>query len=261
MNSIRRIIIVLISLLLLSIGYYFVFPDISKLKKENPRKTSFMEYREKEWKEKGRKIKIRQVWVPLSGISPYLIKAVLIAEDDKFWHHEGFDFEAIEKAVEKNIKAGEFKAGGSTISQQLVKNLYLTPSKNPIRKIKEAILTWRIEKKLSKKRILELYLNVAEWGEGIFGIEAASRHYYGKSASALSPEEAARLASVLPNPRKYNPVGTSRYVENRSRIIYNIMVKRGIVIPAYEDISGSHTDDKEQDKPQNTEESISPNPQ
>ena len=235
MKSIKLIIIALISLLLLSIVYYFIFPDVSKLKKENPKKTSFMEYREEGWQKKGKRIEIKQTWTPLSRVSPYLIKAVLIAEDDKFWKHEGFDFEAIEKAVEKDIKQKKFKFGGSTISQQLAKNLYLSPSKNPARKIKEAILTWRIEKTLSKKRILELYLNVAEWGEGIFGIGAASFHYYGKPASDLSPEEAARLASVLPNPRKYNPTGTSRYVANRSKIIYNIMVKRGIVEPEYED--------------------------
>jgi monofunctional biosynthetic peptidoglycan transglycosylase len=196
-----------------------------------------MEYREMEWQRQGKKIGIKQIWVPFSSISPYLIKAVLIAEDDKFWRHEGFDFEAIEKAIEKDIKHKKIKFGGSTISQQLAKNLYLSPSKDPIRKIKEALLTWRIEKKLPKKRILELYLNVAEWGEGIFGIEAASRHHYGKSASELGPEESARLASVLPNPRKYNPLGTSRYVENRSRIIYNIMVKRGIVVPEYDILS------------------------
>lgn len=236
MKFFKFIIIALVSALLLGIAYYFIFPDISKLKKENPKKTSFMEYREREWREKGKKIKITQIWTPLSNISPYLIKAVLIAEDDKFYRHEGFDFEAIQKAIEKDIKKKKFKFGGSTISQQLAKNLYLTPSKNPIRKIKEAILTWRIERTLSKKRILEIYLNAAEWGKGIFGIEAASRHYYGKPASALAPEEAARLASVLPNPRKYNPIGTSKYVENRSRIIYDIMVRRGIVIPEYEEI-------------------------
>ncbi len=236
MKFFKFIIIALVSALLLGIAYYFIFPDISKLKKENPKKTSFMEYREREWREKGKKIKITQIWTPLSNISPYLIKAVLIAEDDKFYRHEGFDFEAIQKAIEKDIKKKKFKFGGSTISQQLAKNLYLTPSKNPIRKIKEAILTWRIERTLSKKRILEIYLNAAEWGEGIFGIEAASRHYYGKPASALAPEEAARLASVLPNPRKYNPIGTSKYVETRSRIIYDIMVRRGIVIPEYEEI-------------------------
>lgn len=216
----------------------FCFPDVSKLKKENPGKTSFMEYREREWEKKGKKIRIIQVWVPLSRVSPYLIKAVLIAEDDKFWKHEGFDYEAMQKAMEKDIKAKKFKLGGSTISQQLVKNLYLSPAKNPLRKIAEAVITWRMEKVLSKKRILELYLNVIEWGEGIFGAEAAARHYFGKSAADLSAEEAARLAAVLPNPRKYNPGGDQRYVVNRSNLIYSIMVKRGIVVPEYNEVAG-----------------------
>ncbi len=239
----KFLISILFSAIVLCIGFYFVYPDVSKLKKKNPEKTSFMEYRQGEWKKKGKKINISHRWISLSNISPYLIKAVTIAEDDKFWMHEGFDLEAIQKAIEKDIKHKKFKFGGSTISQQLAKNLYLTPSKNPVRKMKEAILTWRIEKSLSKKRILELYLNIAEWGEGIFGIEAASRHYFGKSASSLTPEESARLASALPNPRKYNPSGDSKYIENRSRIIYSIMVKRGIVIPAYEDLV---TEDMEQ---------------
>lgn len=211
-------------------------PDVSRLKKENPAKTSFMEYREKEWRERGKKLRINQQWVPLSGISPYLVKAVLIAEDDKFWRHEGFDYEAIQKAIERDIKARKFKLGGSTISQQLSKNLYLSESKNPLRKIAESIITWRMEKVLSKKRILEIYLNVVEWGEGIFGVEAASKYYFGKSSSGLTPEEAARLAAVLPNPRKYNPVGNQRYVINRSNLIYSIMVKRGIVIPEFNNI-------------------------
>ncbi|MDO8445274.1 MAG: monofunctional biosynthetic peptidoglycan transglycosylase [Deltaproteobacteria bacterium] len=233
----KTIILFLFSVIVLFLGFYLLYPNVSKLKKENPKKTSFMEYREREWERKGKKIKIRQAWVPLSRISPYLMKAVLIAEDDKFWSHEGFDFDALQKAVERDIKQKKFKFGGSTISQQLAKNLYLSPAKNPARKVKEAILTWRIERSLSKKRILELYLNVAEWGEGIFGIEAASRHYYGKPASGLNPEEAARLAAVLPNPRRFNPLGNSRYVENRSRIIYKIMVKRGIVVLEYEDVA------------------------
>jgi len=140
--------------------YLLLVPDVSKYKKENPEKTSFMEYRESEWRHQGKNYRIQQKWVPLSRISPYLIKAVLIAEDDKFWRHEGFDYEAIQKAIEKDIKAKKFKLGGSTISQQLAKNLYLSPAKNPIRKIREAIITRRIEMALSKKRILELYLNV-----------------------------------------------------------------------------------------------------
>ncbi len=221
------------------IAFQFVYPDIAKLKKKNPGKTAFMEYREREWEREGKKYKVNQKWVPYSAISPYLVKAVLIGEDDKFWSHEGFDYEAMQKAIEKDIKAKKFKLGGSTISQQLAKNLYLSPSKNPVRKIREAVLTWRMERTLSKKRLLELYLNVAEWGDrGIFGIEAASRNYYGKPASALGPEEATRLASVLPNPRKFNPLGSQKYVVNRSNLIYNIMVKRGIVVPEYEEISG-----------------------
>ena len=167
---------------------------MASLKKSCPEKTAFMKYREKVWQEKGIKKKITNIWVPLSSISPYVMKAVIIAEDDKFWSHEGFDFEAMQKALEKDIKKKKFKAGGSTISQQLAKNLYLSPSKNPIRKIKEAILTWRMEKQLSKRRIMELYLNVAEWGDGIFGIEAAARKHYGKSAAGLTAREAAVLA-------------------------------------------------------------------
>lgn len=235
-----------------TIGYLILVPDVSKLKKENPEKTSLMEYRYEEWQKKGKKYRIRQIWVPRSSISPYLIKAVLISEDDKFWSHEGFDYDAIKKAIEKDIKAGKFKFGGSTISQQLVKNLYLSPAKNPLRKLREALITWKMERVLSKKRILEIYLNVAEWGEGIFGIEAASRHYYGKPASELAPEEAARLAAVLPNPRKYSPLGDSKYVVSRSNLIYSIMVRRGIVVPEYEEvIEGEDTTLGEPDQGEN----------
>lgn len=226
------------SCLVFILAFLFLLPDVSKLVKENPGKTSFMKYREKEWEKKGKQYRISQVWVPLFRVSPYLMKAVLIAEDDKFWKHEGFDYEAIQKAMEKDIKAKKFKLGGSTVSQQLAKNLYLSPAKNPLRKIAEAAITWKMERVLSKRRILELYLNVIEWGEGIFGVEAASRHYFGKPALLLSPEEAARLAAVLPNPRKYDPTGNQRYVVNRSNLIYNIMVKRGVVIPEYTEAAG-----------------------
>lgn len=217
-------------------AFYLVYPDVSKLKRQNPGKTSFMEYREAEYRAKGKKIKIQQRWVSIGSISPFLMKAVLIAEDDKFWKHHGFDKEAIQKAFEKNLESGKFKLGGSTISQQLTKNLYLTPTKNPVRKIKEAIITWRLERTLTKRRILELYLNVVEWGEGIFGAEAAARRHFGKPASALTAEEAAKLAAALPNPRRYRVDGTSKYVERRAKVIYSIMAKRGIVVPEYEEV-------------------------
>ena len=246
--TLKRLIVLVTLFLSIFIIFQFVYPDVSELKKKNPGKTSFMTYREKEWEREGKKYRINQKWVPLRAISPYLVKAVLIGEDDKFWSHEGFDYEAMQKAVEKDIKAKKFKLGGSTISQQLAKNLYLSPSKNPVRKIREAIITWRMEKALSKKRILELYLNIAEWGDrGIFGIEAAARAYYGKSAAALNAEEAARLASVLPNPRKFNPLGNSRYVVHRSHLIYNIMVRRGIVVPEYEEISETEDETDKQE--------------
>jgi monofunctional biosynthetic peptidoglycan transglycosylase len=218
------------------VGLYFLYPDVAKLKKQSPAKTSFMEYREQEWKQKGKKIKIQKKWVPLKEISPYLVKAVIISEDDKFWSHHGFDLDAIQKALEKNVEKGKFRFGGSTISQQLTKNLYLTPDKNPVRKLKEAIITWRIERTLSKRRILELYLNVVEWGEGIFGAEVASLHYFGKPAALLTAQEAARLVVILPNPRKYRLDGSSQYVEKRAQIIYDIMVRRGIVVPEYDEV-------------------------
>ncbi|KPK44956.1 MAG: monofunctional biosynthetic peptidoglycan transglycosylase [Nitrospira bacterium SM23_35] len=237
-RSKKKVLILFLPLLIGFVAYLLFVPDISRLKKENPQKTSFMKYREKEWKRAGKKYRIQQQWVPLSRISPYLIKAVLIAEDDKFWSHEGFDYEAIRKALEKDVKAKKFKLGGSTISQQLAKNLYLSPAKNPVRKIREVIITWRMEKVLKKRRILELYLNVAEWGaHGIFGIGTAARHYYGKSPAELNPEEAARLAAVLPNPRKYNPVGENRYVVHRADLIYSILVRRGIVVPEFEEVT------------------------
>ena len=236
----KKILLVLTLLFLLPVLTYFLaFPDIGGLRTKNPGKTAFMEYREKEWAEKNLKLRIAREWVPLSRISPNLQKAVLIAEDDKFWKHEGFDFESIQKAIEKDLQAGRFKFGGSTISQQLARNLYLSPEKNLFRKAAEAVLTWKMERTLSKRRILEIYLNVVEWGEGIFGAEAAARRHFGKSARDLSPEEAARLAAVLPNPRRYNPAGEQKYVVNRARTIHGIMVKRGVVAPEYEEIPAS----------------------
>ncbi len=233
---IKLTIVVVIAGLVASIGLYFIYPDISKLRKVAPKKTAFMEYREREWQNQGKKKKIVQQWVPLSQIPPYVIKAVLIAEDDKFWAHEGFDYEAMKKAIEKDITKRKFATGGSTISQQLAKNLYLTPSKNPVRKIKEAVLTWRLERNLSKRRIIEIYLNVVEWGDGLFGIEAAARHYFGKDVSGLTAREASRLAAVLPNPIRFNAAGTSKYVERRADRIYEIMVRRGVIIPEYEEM-------------------------
>lgn len=236
----RRMLLRLLLLAVLGLaaymGTFFVYPDVGELVRKNPSKTAFMEWREAQWAEKGLKKRITQRWVPLSQVSPMLLKAVLIGEDDKFYQHEGFDYEALEQALEKNLKAGRFKAGASTISQQLTKNLFLSPEKSLTRKLKEAILTWRMEHALSKRRILELYVNVAEWGDGIFGIEAAARHYYGKPASALSSMEAARLATVLPNPIRFNPLSDQKYVTFRANLIHSIMVRRGIAIEDFQEV-------------------------
>ena len=223
--------LVIVAVLLLGVGYNLVFPDISRLKKEAPKMTAFMKYRQQMSRKAGKNPGIAWTWMPLDKISPYLVQAVVVSEDDKFWSHKGFDFEAIKTALKKDIRNKTWRYGGSTITQQLAKNLFLSPSKNPIRKIREVILTWRLESKLSKKRILELYLNVVEWGAGIFGAEAASQRYYGKPASDLSPQEAAHLAVVLPSPRRYNPLSGSDYIEDRAREVLDIMVKRGIVAP------------------------------
>ena len=170
----------------------------------NPGTTRFMEIRLTELRQKVPNAQLQQQWVPYERISPHLKRAIIAAEDAKFVDHEGFDWEGIQKAIEKNQKKGRFVAGGSTISQQLAKNLFLTPNKSYFRKGEEAIITLMLETLWSKRRIFEVYLNVIEWGNGIFGAEAAARHYYGISAAQLGPEQAARLAGMVPNPRYYD---------------------------------------------------------
>jgi monofunctional biosynthetic peptidoglycan transglycosylase len=186
----------------------------------NPSNTAFMEAGlERLQEKKGPEAELRQKWVEYKRISIHLKRAVVAAEDSKFLAHEGFDWEAMEKAVQKNIKKGRFAAGGSTISQQLAKNLFLSPSKNPLRKAQEAIITVMIEQLWSKRRILEVYLNVIEWGNGIYGAEAASRRYFKTSASGLGPGQAALLAAMIPNPRYYENHRSARGLLRRQAII------------------------------------------
>ncbi len=170
----------------------------------NPGTTRFMEIRLAELREKQPEAQLRQTWIAYERISPNLKRAIIAAEDAKFVDHEGFDWDGIQRAMEKNQKKGRFVAGGSTISQQLAKNLFLTPNKSYLRKAEEAIITLMLEALWSKQRIFEVYLNVIEWGNGVFGAEAAARHYYGISAAQLGPEQAARLAGMVPNPRYYD---------------------------------------------------------
>jgi len=170
----------------------------------NPNTTRFMEIRLGELQAKDPKAQLKKQWVDYEKISPHLKRAIIASEDANFVDHEGFDWEGIQKAIEKNQKKGRIVAGGSTISQQLAKNLFLSPSKTPWRKAEEAIITLMLEAIWSKQRILEVYLNVIEWGNGVFGAEAAARYYYGVAASQLAPEQAAKLAGMVPNPRFYD---------------------------------------------------------
>ena len=170
----------------------------------NPGTTRFMEIRLGELRDKQPDARLQKQWLPYERISAHLKRAIIAAEDAKFVDHEGFDWDGIQKALEKNQKKGRFVAGGSTISQQLAKNLFLTPNKSYFRKAEEAVITVMLETLWSKQRIFEVYLNVIEWGNGVFGAEAAARHYFGVSAAQLTPEQAARLAGMVPNPRYYD---------------------------------------------------------
>jgi monofunctional glycosyltransferase len=228
---------------LVNIGITFFIFDVGELKTENPAKSSFMKYRMFDWDAKKLKDKkINQTWVPLAKVSPAAVKAVLIAGNDKFYTTDDFDFAAMQKTFEQDLKTSKDKHGDQVIARQLARNLFLAPVKGPLRTVKEMILVWRLENNLSQRRILELYLNLVEWGDGIFGIEAASRHYYGKSAADLTSLEAARLAVVLPDPLQYKPTDDSPYVEKRAGIVCGVMEKRDIVIDAYEEIMKAPAD-------------------
>ncbi len=185
----------------------------------NPDSSAFMEDRLHVMQAKDSEAELRHQWVPYSRISVNLKRAVIAAEDAKFNDHEGFDWEGMQKAYEKNLKKGKIVAGGSTISQQLAKNLFLSSKRTPWRKLEEAVITVMLEKMMSKRRILEIYLNVIEWGNGIFGAEAAARHYYKSSAAALGVEQAARLAAMVPNPRYYDRHQTARGLARKTGII------------------------------------------
>jgi monofunctional biosynthetic peptidoglycan transglycosylase len=202
---------------------YLTLPDVRALASVNPTTTAFMELRMREAAERGRKLQIRQQWVPYQRISNSLRRAVLVAEDSAFFDHEGVDFTQLRASLEANWEDGKFTRGASTITQQLAKNLYLSPSKNPVRKLKELMITRRLEAALTKRRILEIYLNVIEWGDGIFGCEAASRAYFGKSSGSLTPEEAALLAGAIINPREHSPARPTKRLLRRQQIIIRRM--------------------------------------
>jgi len=184
---------------------YLTLPDVRPLITTNPTTTAFMEIRAREARDSGKSPRHLQRWVSYSHISPSLIRSVVIAEDDAFWQHEGVDFTQLEESIELDWARGQLLRGASTITEQLAKNLYLSPSRNPVRKLRELILARRLEAELKKTRILELYMNVIEWGDGIYGAEEAARVYFSIPAASLDAEQAALLAGAIVNPRVLTP--------------------------------------------------------
>jgi monofunctional biosynthetic peptidoglycan transglycosylase len=197
-------------------------PDVAPLKKTNPTLTALIQQRAEEHHTNPRPIRN---WIPYNKISPHLRNAVLIAEDSAFFQHSGYDIDEIRESVKRNWRDKSFARGASTITQQLAKNLYLSTSRNPLRKVREFFIAQELERNLSKQRIFEVYLNVIEWGDGIYGIEPAARRYFGKPASELLPEEAAILAAMIPNPRRYTPARNLKYLEKRKKEILERLVR------------------------------------
>ena len=225
---IKRLVLIVLAAVAVWIAYELLtFPDVAALAKERPETTAFMEQRKKQLRREGKSDVLEWSWVPYGRISPYLRRAVLVAEDNEFYEHQGVDTKAMREALERNWKRGRVTHGGSTLPQQLAKNLYLSPSRNPLRKVREYFIARALEKHLSKKRILEIYLNVVEMGERVYGAEAAARRYFGKSASALTPREAALLAGCLPNPRVMNPGNPNKRLRWRQSMILSRLRRWG----------------------------------
>jgi monofunctional biosynthetic peptidoglycan transglycosylase len=231
--NLRRTLLTLVAALVACAGYVLSgLPprrEVRALVRHNPGKTAVMRQREAEARKAGRRLATRQTYVPLARVSRNLIGAVVVAEDGRFFGHDGVDWEALKESVETNVRRGRFARGGSTITLQLAKNLFFTTRKSVTRKLREFLVARWLEEDLSKRRILELYLNVIEWGDGVYGCEAAAQRYYGKPASALGPEEAAGLAAMIPNPRRLNPLASpARHARRQKRVLW-LMARAGYV--------------------------------
>jgi len=228
---VKRLFLVLVLLLAAVLLWeWATFPDTAALATENPRTTAFMEERKAELREAGKPDALLYTFVRYERISPYLRRGVLVAEDNDFYQHGGVDVKAMKEAIQRDWEKRKVTRGGSTITQQLAKNLYLSQSRNPLRKIKEYFLARSLERHLSKKRILELYLNVVELGERVYGAEAASRLYFQRSAAALTPQQAALLAGCLPNPRVMSPAAPNKRLRWRQRMILSRMRRWGYLM-------------------------------
>jgi len=221
----RLLLSTLLVTFLVGAGYYFYFslPDVSPLRHKNPSTTALMELREREYKKQNIRGLRQQIWAPYGAVSEHIKKAILVSEDAAFFSHKGVDMTELKAALKKDLETLSFSRGGSTLTMQLAKNLYLNPSKNPLRKLKEIIIAHQLENALSKQRIFEIYLNVVELGRNIYGVEAAAQHYFGKSAAAVDLVEAATLAALLPSPRN----SKERSLVARRNIILNRLASVG----------------------------------
>jgi monofunctional biosynthetic peptidoglycan transglycosylase len=229
-KSIKKIVLIVLlgiaSLFCMFAGFFFLtLPEGKFLKNRNPETTGLIEQRKAEAKIKGRKLKIHQKWVSFDDIPQLLKDTVRVSEDIDFYHHSGIDYYELKEAIRRNLKEGKKVRGGSTITQQLAKNLFLSTEKSYYRKLKEFFIAQKLEKNLSKNRIFHIYLNIIELGPGIFGVEAASEHYFGKPVGNLNLEEILRLVSVLPKPLRVTPLSDSRYLKWRANLLLDRLIK------------------------------------
>ncbi|MFL6214779.1 MAG: monofunctional biosynthetic peptidoglycan transglycosylase [Blastocatellia bacterium] len=233
----RWVKIILLSLVAIALLYQgYVVGRVFWYRSHNPEVTALMAQRMAEARAAGEEPKRTQTWVPYDRISPNLVRAVLAGEDSRFFDHAGFDWEEIRNAMEKDWNEGKFSRGASTISQQLAKNLFLSTSKNPLRKLHEALITKEMEWILGKRRILEIYLNIIEWGDGIYGAEAAARHYFNTAAANLGSDQAAFLSAIIPSPNgAFNPARHRPRVDRRRNLIVRLM--RHVVLPKDLDVT------------------------
>ncbi len=215
--------------------------DIPSLRTKNPPETALMRQRQHEAEATNKRLNVVHRWIPLKKLPRTLLDAVVVAEDGTFYSHGGVDWFEIRQSIEKNIRQRKFARGGSTITQQLAKNLYLSTSKDPVRKLKELVITVLLEHYLDKERILELYVNEIEWGRGIFGVESAAQTYFSESASSLSPDQCYRLAAVIPSPLRHRPDTDSRYVLRRKEIVERRLVARSHGVTDFTDEDTSAT--------------------
>ncbi len=217
--------IIVVVVALFSAYFFLTLPDVAYLKKQNPKTTALIEQRKKQAEQEGKTLNIRQEWVDFDVIPLWLRLTVLVSEDANFYQHKGIDFYELIEAFKRNWKEGKKARGGSTITQQLAKNLFLSTEKSYYRKLKEFFIAKKLEAHLSKNRILHIYLNVIEWGRGIFGVEAASEYYFKKPVDRLNLNEIIRLVSVLPKPLKVTPLSDSRYLKLRANLLLDRLYK------------------------------------